>query len=201
MEIKDLSKNKLYLFEMPDPATPSFVSFNKDYIATGNEIKDIDNEHKGLVFSVDKAVKVVGESKIIDDVGKSYFEFLNIYGFPYYIGYDTCEMHFIYTGINNKYMRFVKAVIKNFHMVDKLPSGETKNIYYTEKEFWGNPVLRTKNTISGMRDTADQVNSILETKIYCPDKLFDTYEDMLKDMRHPSESTLGFIMDEILADG
>ena len=98
------------------------------------------------MFSVNKAVKVVGESKIIDDIGKSYFEFLNIYGFPYYISYDTCEMHFIYTGTNSKYMRFVKAIIKNFRMVDKLPSGETKNIYYTEKEFWGNPVLRTKNT-------------------------------------------------------
>ena len=201
MEIKDLTKNKLYLFEMPDPATPSFVSFNKHYIATGNEIKDIDDNHKGLVFSIDKAVKAIGESKIVDDVGKSCFEFLNIYGFPYYISYDSCELHFMYIKVSNKYMRFVKATINNFRMVDKLPSGETKNIYYTEKEFWGNPVLETKNTIAGMRDTADQVNSLLMTKIYCPDKIFDTEEDMLKDMRHSSESTFEFIMNEIVADG
>lgn len=134
----NISNNQYYAFYLWDPATPSFVSSDKLYIGSKNELLRVAKqiEKRGGYPDTAKAIYDFFEGKTnavhnvayrdipiltpVEIIEKSKMEItshkwdhLNVWGFVYEMRFESATVSQIVISHNNKYFRCIKAKFKD----------------------------------------------------------------------------------------
>ena len=213
--ITKLSK-KYYVFQLDNPATPGFCSFNKLYVGTEETLKAVasnlekknhypetaaalrsyfngntDVTHR-IAYSTIKIltpIEIENEHKI--SFAEKRWIHINIWGFPYAMKCDSGITHQIVFKHEDKYYRCIRAWLKNLCY-----EGVNGNWHQLTGGFWGN------DSILDVAFMPNKTNYTFNNLLYVTEEIYeDDVKKALDDMLLEEKIEMKGICDEIFADG
>lgn len=170
---------ELYIISLPDYSVSPIVSgVTKEYVGTKEEINKVIQ---------DDEVIIAQEGTILFETTYQYFAkehtFVNAFGFDHTIKTDEIEASILYFFDGKKYMRCIKARMKNLEI------GVNGQDYYKPESFMGHPnILYIEN---------DWICS----NLYAVEQIFKNYQACLADINHISPITFDCFFSDIFGDG
>lgn len=170
---------KLHIIRLPDYSIPPIVSGGtKKYIGTKEDIKkvvpnhDIKNTDECFILAEETCYHLATEHT-----------FINTYGFDHTINADKIEASIIHIFDGKKYMRCIKAKMKNLQI------GVNGQYYYKPYSFMEYPnILYIEN---------DWICS----NLYSVEQIFKDQQSCLTDINHISPINFNCFFSDIFGDG
>lgn len=207
---------KYYVFQLDDPATPGFCSFNKLYVGTEETLKAVASnlEKSGSYPETARALRDYfkgnhsAEHRIayrtqkvlvpikIESEHKKFFEnkkwtHINIWGFPYEMKCDSALIHQIVFNYDGNTYRCVRAWLKNLCYESVGGNWNPLN-----EGFWGN------DSILYVASVPDSTDFTFTNLLYVEESHYeDDVPTAINDMLTDEKIELKRICDEIFADG
>lgn len=207
---------KYYIFQLDDPATPGFCSFNKLYVGTEADLMHVANNlekenhypetvaalrsyfngnrdatHR-IAYSTMKIltpIDIESEHKI--SFGEKKWTHINIWGFPYEMKCDSGITHQIVFKHDDKYYRCIRAWLKN--LCYESVNGEWHQL---TDGFWGN------YSILDVSFMPDKKNFTFNNLLYVIEEIYeDEVKKAIDDLLLEEKIEMKGICDEIFADG
>lgn len=185
-----IPRRDVFSVELVDCAVPGFCSNWKPYFGSIEDIaefrraihRDERRKQESMTFTI---VKLYGANHQVREAGV--YEHTNIWGFPYFVWWDKLESVHLWIGHNEKFYRCVRARIKNLQYdTDK----DTSMKHSPGCQIWGYPhILEYRYPFHFSR-------------MYVIEKVFDSEEDLLKDMDgYDGSIELKGWLDDLFGDG
>lgn len=205
-----------YIFQLDDPATPGFCSFNKMYVGTEETLNIVASnlEKSGSYPETAKAIRDyfkgnhsakhriayqthnVLEPIKIESEHKKFVEnmkwtHINIWGFPYEMKCDSALIHQIVFNYEGSTYRYIRAWLKN--LCYESVSGNWSPL---DDGFWGN------DSILYVASVPDSTDFTFTNLLYVEESHYENdVPTAIKDMLDDEKIELKRICDEIFADG
>lgn len=208
-------KEKYYMLNLYDCATPGFVSFTKEYFGSLDDIETlikraevnkesslrapfeklkqgiIEKYHAGHI-EVKFAVPITLIAK--QDISSTAFryEFINIWGFPYFVDIDKLQGELAAFKWGKKYVVCYKVRLKNMRVTDDL-IGKDLPPLYIGNGFWGYPGMLHCKKVGK--------NGYTSNALYMTESIFDTKEAALARLNGDAPLNLNRFFEDVFADG
>lgn len=212
---KEPDDKQLYALCLDDYSSPSFISSEKPYIGTIEDIINLLNAIKSDEFFHDKFPELFsafdrflkGEKNIMHNVAlrkvqlltpvieidstTSYlentkFEHINTWGFPYEMQFEKAHSEHVWVLYKGKYYRCIRAKIRDLKYKNSI--GQYKEIDMA----WGFP------------RQIEFENDITYSRLYVTEKVFEKQEDVLTDIENFKQNPdpiFTEILNDIFGDG
>ena len=185
-----LPHGEIYGAELLDCAVPAFVTFEKPYFGSLEDIADFRSALReakvtGLKEMTFFTTRLYGAKH--SEQGKGTYEHINIHGFPYYIWWDHLESVHVWLRYREKYWRCLRARITNMrYCIDP----EEEKAESSGEQIWGHPNI------------VEYRKPYHFNRMYVIEKRFDSEKELLEDMEqfHGEVELQGFL-DDIFGDG
>ncbi len=185
-----LPHGDVYGVELLDCALPAFVTFEKPYFGSLEDIAEFrralrESKASGLKEMTFFTTHVYGAKHSEQEKGT--FEHTNTWGFPYFIWWERLESVHVWLRYNQKYWRCLRARITDM-TIDTEPDGENAHSY--GEQIWGHPNI------------VEYRKPYHFNRMYVIEKHFESEKELLEDMEqfHGDVELKGFL-DDIFGDG
>ncbi|MBE6021601.1 MAG: hypothetical protein E7231_00040 [Cellulosilyticum sp.] len=179
----------LYLISREDPATPSFLDVDKQYVVT-NKSLSADDKAIEIMPILNKSIKKTNLT----------IEHINIWGNSYTFVIKEMNISAIYFHHNSYIYRafcpfMTKGIAKYTHV------NHTENyLPITTERIWGNKDFFTSSGNSKACSSPIKLNNILKCSAYFVDARF-SYEEFISEKEITPKLKFELLFQEILADG
>jgi len=208
-------KEKYYLVNLYDCATPAFISSTKEYYGRIADIEELARRAEGLKnLSLKEPLEKLkqgvieeyyaGQIKVKFAVPVSCitkkeilctafrYEFTNIWSFPYVIDIDEMSGEIAVVSAMGKYVVCYKVRLKNARIVNRVVDRDLPPLYI-DNNFWGYPGMLRCEKIGGDKYTSNA--------LYMPESVFDTKESAMERLDSDKPLDLKAFCDDIFGDG
>lgn len=207
-------EDQFYEITLDDYGSPAYCSFDKQYAGTMDMLVDFFRALEtieepgayvsGLMDAFQRyrqgyhdasAYVALGERRLIrpmtvcdilsKDVTPFFYEHTNVWGFPYYISSEKMHADLVYLRKGEQFMRYVKAAIAS-------PRYGTEEDHCREPIdgfFWGHPKVLALD------------EGILFNRIMFCDHIYETEDEMRRDMIEPTDIDFTGFFSDVFGDG
>lgn len=208
------AEDRFYQITLEHYGCPAYCSFSKQYAGTMDMLKAFvdelgqdakaDSYEQGIVDAFRRyqegyhdasAFVAQGELQLIHPLtayavntvceAPFFYEHTNVWGYPYFMKGGQMKAELVYVRQGNDFMRYVKAAIES----PQYGSKEDDCGMPLNDGFWGHPCV--------LKSDGDWLSNQI---MFC-DRLFETKEEMLKDISTPAKIDFTGFFEDAFGDG